>query len=141
VTEAEKIQALVGYRLEQAGEALAAARLTLANGLERSAVNRAYYAMFYAVLALLAARQSETSRHSGAIAQFDQVYIKPSLLPKELSRWLHDAFASRQAADYGSELRLSRQEIDDLLAHAREFVASVRQHLGADPAREGSGGA
>ena len=78
MTDAEKIHALIRYRLEQAGEALVAAELSLTNGLHRSAVNRAYYAMFYGVLALLAARQSETSRHSGAISQFDQLYVKPA---------------------------------------------------------------
>ncbi|MGH2361450.1 MAG: HEPN domain-containing protein [bacterium] len=77
MTEAEKIHALILYRLEQAKEALTAAELSLANGLHRSAVNRAYYAMFYSVLALLAARQAETARHSGAIAQFDHLYVKP----------------------------------------------------------------
>ena len=81
MTDAEKVDALVRYRLEQADEALAAARLNLTTGLQRSAVNRAYYAMFYGVLALLATRQSETSRHSGAISQFDQLYVKPALLP------------------------------------------------------------
>jgi uncharacterized protein (UPF0332 family) len=81
---------------------VAAAELNLANGLQRSAVNRAYYAMFYAVLALLAARRTETSRHSGVIAQFDQMYVKPELLRKEFSRWLHEAFLHRQAADYGA---------------------------------------
>jgi uncharacterized protein (UPF0332 family) len=106
VTESEKVRALVQYRLEQAGEALAAAEVNLANTLVRSAVNRAYYAMFYAVLALLASRGSETSRHSGAISQFDQSFIKPGLLPKDFSRWLHEAFLNRQAADYGSELKL-----------------------------------
>jgi uncharacterized protein (UPF0332 family) len=131
VTEAEKIDALIRYRLEQAAEALTAAELSLANDLHRSAVNRGYYAMFYAVLALLATRQAETSRHSSAISQFDRWYVKPALVPKELSRWLHDAFLNRQAADYGSELALSREEIQDLLSHAREFVAAVRQHLDA----------
>jgi uncharacterized protein (UPF0332 family) len=108
VTESEKIRALVRYRLEQAAEAMAAAELSLANGLERSAVNRAYYAMFYAVLALLASRQTETSRHSGAIAQFDQVYVKPALFSREFSRWLHEAFLRRQSVDYGAEMTLSR---------------------------------
>jgi uncharacterized protein (UPF0332 family) len=134
VTDAEKIDALIRYRLEQANEALAAANLSLANGLRRSAVNRAYYAMFYAVLALLAARQSETSRHSSAISQFDQLYVKPALLPKDFSRWLHDAFLNRQAADYGSELELSQEDIDGLVAHARDFLAGVRQHLGTSGA-------
>lgn len=133
MTEAEKIQALIRYRLEQATEALAAGELNLANGLHRSAVNRAYYAMFYSVLALLAAREAETSRHSGAISQFDRVYVKSALLPKEFSRWLHDAFLSRQAADYGAELSLSRDDVDGLLARARDFLAGVRQYLEAHP--------
>jgi uncharacterized protein (UPF0332 family) len=80
VTDAEKIAALIRYRLEQADEALAAAALNLANGLERSAINRAYYGMFYAVLALLAERTIETSRHSGAVAQFDLLYVKPQVI-------------------------------------------------------------
>ena len=124
------------YRLEQASEALTAADVNLANNLHRSAVNRPYYAMFYAVLALLAASRSETSRHSGAISQFDQLYVKPALLPKDFSRWLHDAFLNRQAADYGSEFQLSAEEIDALLAHARDFLAGVRQYL-ATQARQG----
>jgi uncharacterized protein (UPF0332 family) len=76
--------------------------LGLTHGLHRSAVNRAYDAMFYGVLALLAARQAEPSRHSAATSQFDQLYVKPSLLPKDLSRCLHDAFVNRQAAEYGA---------------------------------------
>ena len=92
--------------------------------------------MFYGVLALLTPRQAETSKHTGAISQFDQLYVKPALLPKELSRWLHDAFLNRQAADYGSELKLSREEIDALLAHARDFLAAVRQYLGASAPQE-----
>lgn len=138
MTEAEKIAALIRYRLAQAKEALDAAALNLANGLHHSAVNRAYYAMFYAVLALLAARQAETSRHSGAIAQFDQLYVKPTLLPKEFSRWLHDAFLHRQAADYGVELSVSRDEIDALLVHARDFLAGVSEYLDRVQPRSGT---
>lgn len=138
MTEAEKIGALIRYRLAQAKEALDAAALNLANGLHHSAVNRAYYAMFYAVLALLAARQAETSRHSGAIAQFDQLYVKPTLLPKEFSRWLHDAFLHRQAADYGVELSVSRDEIDALLVHARDFLAGVSEYLDRVQPRSGT---
>lgn len=129
MTDAEKIAALVGYRLEQATEALSAAELNLSNALERSAINRAYYAMFYAVLALLANRTIETSRHSGAIAQFDLLYVKPEVFRADLSRWLHKAFLHRQAADYGAEHTLTRAEIEALIAQAREFVGEVRGYF------------
>jgi len=129
VTDAEKIAALIRYRLEQAREALAAAELTLANGLERSAINRAYYAMFYAVLALLAERTIETSRHSGVLAQFDLLYVKPQVFRAEMSRSLHRAFLHRQAADYGAETALTRSEIESLTTEARTFVAEVRTYF------------
>ncbi len=44
---------LVGYRMAEAAESLAAARLALDNEFYRSAVNRAYYAAFYATSAVL----------------------------------------------------------------------------------------
>lgn len=115
--------------MEQANEALAAAAVNLTNALERSAINRAYYAMFYAVLALLASRTIETSRHTGAIAQFDLLYVKPEVFRADLSRWLHKAFLHRQAADYGAEQTLTRPEIEALIAQAREFVGEVRGYF------------
>ncbi len=68
----KNIEALVKYRLEQVDESLEAARVLFEKRLERQSVNRSYYAMFYAVLALLATRKQETSKHSGAIALFDK---------------------------------------------------------------------
>lgn len=44
---------LVRYRLARAKESLGEARLLLANGHIRTAVNRIYYACFYAVSARL----------------------------------------------------------------------------------------
>lgn len=48
--------ALVEYRLEQAHDTLEAGRALVTGGHLRDAVNRGYYAMFYAGLALLASR-------------------------------------------------------------------------------------
>jgi len=61
----DNIKALMTYRLEQADESLKAAELLLQGKLLRPSVNRAYYAMFYAVLALLASKKNgnlETQR-------------------------------------------------------------------------------
>ena len=103
----ENIRKLVNYRIEQADESLEAARLLHGEGLGRPSLNRAYYAMFYAVLALLATRKRETSKHSGAIALFDLEYVKPGIFSKDLSKWLHEAFELRQRSDHTSGFQIS----------------------------------
>ena len=118
----DNIQALVRSRLEQADDALNATRILLAQHSGRAAVNRAYYAMFYAVLALLALRKQETSKHTGAIILFDREFVKPGVFSKELSQWLHHAFRQRLAADYAPLRTVSDDE-------AQAFVARVREHL------------
>jgi len=80
----ENIQALVTYRLEQADESLEAAKTLLGKNLIRPSVKRAYYAMCYAALALLAQEKKETSKHSGAIALLtrilsSRVYLKRTI--------------------------------------------------------------
>jgi uncharacterized protein (UPF0332 family) len=125
----ENIQALVKYRLEQADEALEAAGVLLEKGLDRQAINRAYYAMFYGVLALLATRKLETSKHSGAVSLFDKEFIKPGTFSKDLSRWLHDAFDLRQRSDYTVEFHVTGDEARVILENAISFVGEVKTVL------------
>ncbi len=60
----EDLKALLRYRLEQADESLEAAELLYEHQKFRSAISRGYYAMFYAVLALLTIQSSTTSKGS-----------------------------------------------------------------------------
>lgn len=57
---------MVRYRYSQAHETLQEAEILLAQSAWRGTVNRAYYAMFYAVLAVLATRQLSASKHTAA---------------------------------------------------------------------------
>jgi uncharacterized protein (UPF0332 family) len=117
----------------QADEALQAAQSTLAAGLVRSAANRAYYAMFYAVLAVLAIEKRETSRHSAAISLFDLHFVKPARVPREYSRWLHDAFALRQQADYAADTTITAEQAKIGIDHAQAFVERIRSVLSQQP--------
>ena len=124
-----KIKALVSYRFEQVDESLDAARILLEQNLTRSSVNRSYYAMFYAVLALLVTRKQETSKHSGAISLFDKEFVKTGMFKIEFSRWLHDAFDLRQRSDYVAQVQVSKGEASQMLAQAKAFVAGVKSKL------------
>jgi uncharacterized protein (UPF0332 family) len=84
-----------------AWETLAEVVLLRDAGAYRGAVNRAYYAMFYAFLGLLATRQLGASKHSGAIALFDREFVRTGAFAPELCRALHQAFQHRQLHDCG----------------------------------------
>ena len=91
-------QAVINYRLQRAQETLGDAHLLFEqSGSLWSVINRAYYAMFYAVLALLASIGKGASKHSGVIALFDQHFVKPGHFPKEMSKAIHKVFDLRQA--------------------------------------------
>ena len=125
----DNLRTLVRYRLEQADEALGAAQLLLDQHSLRAVVNRAYYAMFYAVLALLALRKQETSRHAGAISLFDREFVRPGVFSTDLSQWLHRAFQRRLAADYAVPSTIQREEAQQVCNEAKEFVTKVKDYL------------
>jgi hypothetical protein len=125
----EQLEDLLHYRMEQAHETLREAEILLDGSALRGAINRAYYAMFYALLALLATRRLGTSKHSGALALFDREFVKTGVFPRELSRSLHVAFDRRQTHDYGEMVAVNRQIAEESLADARIFVAAIESHL------------
>jgi len=92
---------LVQYRLDLAYEMLRDARVLKENGGSPvSIVNRAYYSVFYAALALLVTANVEPLKHAGVLAKFDELFIRQGIFPKEMSKTLHHAFDMRQAGDY-----------------------------------------
>lgn len=125
----EQLTALVGYRLEQAHATLREAEILLNESALRGAINRTYYAMFYAVLALLATKRIGTSKHSAIIAAFDREFVKTGVFARELSRSLHLAFDRRQTHDYGEMIPIDRQTAEETLANARSFVSQVEAYL------------
>ena len=64
------------YRIERSKEDLDAAHLLFNSGNYRIANNRAYYAIFHALRAVLTFDNFDTSKHSGVIAEFRRRYIK-----------------------------------------------------------------
>lgn len=123
----QNLAALVRYRIEQADEALDAARILLREGSLRASVNRSYYAMFYAVLALLASRKEETSKHSGVIALFDRLYVHTKVFPTDFSKWLRRAFDLRTRCDYGTTVTITTEETAGQIEHASSFLTAIRE--------------
>jgi hypothetical protein len=79
----EDLAALVRYRLFQAETTLADARYLLDGARSpQSIVNRCYYAMFYATLALLQTVGKAPARHSGILSLFDTEFVLKGVIPR-----------------------------------------------------------
>ncbi len=99
--KSREIEILIKHRLEQAQEALDDAKYLIdGNRSPQSIINRSYYAMFYAALALLQKISKAPSKHSGVISLFDKEFVMKGIFEKELSKDFHKAFELRQSTDY-----------------------------------------
>ena len=68
---------LIHDRLDLAREMLRDAQVLKENGGSAvSIVNRAYYSVFYAALALLVTEDVEPNKHAGVLAKFDELFVR-----------------------------------------------------------------
>ena len=93
-------------------------------------MNRIYYSMFYAALALLAARNLSGSKHSGVIALVHREFVRTGELPPELARNLDRAFDLRLMGDYREFVELNQADLERLLVGAEQFIDAAKVLLG-----------
>lgn len=123
-------ETLLRYRMKQAEETLADAEAMTKGKLSpRSIINRAYYAMFYAILGLFLKTNVtlKTSKHSGIISMFDRTFILSGKMDRQFSKSLHKMFNARQVADYKELVEATSEEADEALEAARNFVAEIKK--------------
>lgn len=117
--------ALIRYRLKRAGESLEAASVLVEKGFLVAAVNRMYYACFYAVSALLYSTGLASSKHSGVMALFEQHFVKSGEVSTEQGRFYRSLFKRRQHGDYDDLVAFDVAEVKEWLCRATEFVKLI----------------
>ena len=127
--EEEKKQ-LALHRIQQAEESLDEARY-LFDGRKspRSVINRAYYSMFYSILALLIFEPYSSSKHSGVLSYFNSQFIKSELIQKDIGRAVNKAFDIRQRGDYREQITLDHNQIEPFIDWAEKLIKSVKDFL------------
>jgi uncharacterized protein (UPF0332 family) len=105
--------------LDAAHEALAGGQYNLDGGYYAIAVNRAYYAVFYAANALLATKGLARGKHSGTISVFRQSFIKPGLIESEYSDIYGSLMDDRHVSDYDMETEVEPERAESDVESAR----------------------
>ena len=91
----------VRYRIESSYKTLEAAKILADNGYWNSVVNRLYYALFYAVNALLVNNGIQTKSHSATKSQFSLFFVKTGKFDaKDLTRGIKPDSIVDSIADF-----------------------------------------
>ncbi len=127
-----KVEA-VRFWWDKALESLQAARRELAADAYSFAINRAYYALFYAVSALLLEEGRRFSKHSGVRAAFNRDIIKPGRLSQEHGDLYNQLFRDRQEGDYIAFTKFDAPYVQEKLDTCERFLADLRPLLKSLP--------
>ena len=120
---------LATYRINKSKETFAEIHLLIENGLWNTAVNRLYYACYYAVIALLIDRKIETLTHAGARQMFGLHFIKNGIIEKDIGKFYSRIFDLRQTGDYEDFIDFSEEQVIDLLEPAEKLISRVESLL------------
>ena len=111
--------------LDKASRALGAARRAVDADDAETAVNRAYYACFYAAQAALVSVGDRPKTHAGTHRRFALRFVRDGPVPAEVGTILPEAFRLRLREDYDALPLTDLRAAADLLADAERFVATV----------------
>jgi uncharacterized protein (UPF0332 family) len=117
------------YRLEKAKECLCVAKENFANKHFSDSTNRAYYAVFHSIRAILILDNLDYKRHSAVIAKFRELYIKTEIFPHEMSYIIGQAFQIRNSSDYDDLYIVTSDQAEKQIEDAEWVVSRVTQYL------------
>jgi uncharacterized protein (UPF0332 family) len=128
LTQEQRIS-IVRYRIESAENTLAEVDTHRANGFYNTAVNRLYYACYYAATAILIANGIEVKSHDGVRMNLGKNIVQEGILTPEQGRYFSRLFSKRSTGDYDDFFNHNIETVDELMPDAKLFVQSVKNWI------------
>lgn len=129
MTEKEAAEQTIVFWISSAQEALESARSELAAGRRRFAINRAYYACFYAASAVLLQQGRTFVKHSGVRAALHEHLVRNGRLERPWGEFYDILFRSRHQADYGVAVVFEKETAEEMIEKAGGFVHQMERLL------------
>lgn len=117
------------YKFEQAEDDLETAKILLAAGKYKAANNRAYYACFHAVDAVLAKEPIAFKKHKDTLSYFNKNYVHTEIFPKDIGRKISRLEIIRHKSDYDTFYIASKDDATEQIEVAEEVVKLVKKYL------------
>ena len=127
----EQRRDIVIYRIENAVSTLNEISEHIERGFYNTAVNRMYYACFYAASALLVAHQIEVKSHEGVRQMLGKHFVLTGILPSELGKFYSVIFAKRSAGDYEDFITHDLKTAETYYPQTKVFVSWIKELVDA----------
>jgi len=122
-------QSLIRYRIERADETMEEVDILSEKGHYNAAVNRLYYACFYATQALLLKHHIAATTHSGVKSMFGLHFVSKGIVSIEYGKTFNTLFEKRHSSDYEAFAYCDKELVNDLTPLAEAFIARIKELL------------
>ena len=117
---------LIQYRLTRSSETLVEAQYNADGGYFNTAVNRLYYAAYYAVSSLMLANGLTSTSHAGLKTMLSLHFVRTGLLDIEYGKTFMTLFESRQSGDYEDFVYCDQKLYDKLYPKTTQFIDAIK---------------
>lgn len=126
-SEFEMKQENIQYRLNRANETYQDAVFLFERGSLNSSINRLYYAVFYATIALLLANDIEVKSHNGVKQKLGEEFIAKGKLSKIHAKTFNILSDFRHKGDYDDLFDFETEMVERLIDPVKEFIDAINQ--------------
>ena len=117
------------YRYSLAQQTYNNAKMCFDNGFYRDCINRSYYAVFYAIRAVLALESIDFKRHKDVVAYFNKEFVAQGKFPGEMGRRLARLKMKREESDYSDFFIASADEAQKQIQSVEYILPLIKEYL------------
>lgn len=118
-------KALIAYRTQRAYETLKEAEVMKREAFYNAAINRLYYACYYAAVALLLKYDIQTQTHNGVKTMLGLHFVSTGKLSLKVGKTFGTLFEKRHSGDYDDFAYCDQELVEDLYPQAKIFIDTV----------------
>lgn len=118
-------KALIAYRTQRAYETLKEAEVMKREAFYNAAINRLYYACYYATVALLLKYDIQTQTHNGVKTMLGLHFVSTGKLSLKVGKTFGTLFEKRHSGDYDDFAYCDQELVEDLYPQAKIFIDTV----------------
>ncbi|MFT4092602.1 MAG: HEPN domain-containing protein [Niabella sp.] len=121
------LEQLIKVKIGRANKNLEVGKLLIDNGYCEEAINRLYYACFYAVQAVLLKKNIKPVTHKGVQQMFGFHYVKTKEITEEHGNFFSRIFQLRQIGDYADFSEFNEEIVRAFFKDAGIFIQVIEK--------------